>query len=137
MSKNPLKKSSVAFGLTRIFLWGTRISHCIFWTRISRITRIFLLAYGSQARMLVRVGMLIWSLLNENDTNEINTDSTRGFVNTHCLRLVLKNRIFIFFFSNYRKASFHCTYLSKKIQIFTAVYNSMFKIQQRRDFFLI
>lgn len=40
--------------------------------------------------MLVRVGMLTWSLLNENDMNDIYTDSTRSFVNTHCLRLVLK-----------------------------------------------
>lgn len=40
--------------------------------------------------MLVRVGTLTWSLLNENDTNEINTDSIRSFVNTHCLRFVLK-----------------------------------------------
>ena len=30
------------------------------------------------------------ALLNENDTNEINTDSTRSFVITHCLCSVLK-----------------------------------------------
>ena len=42
------------------------------------------------ARMLVRVGMLTWSLLNEIDKNEINTDSTRSFVNTNCLCSVLK-----------------------------------------------
>ena len=42
------------------------------------------------ARMHVRVGTLTWGLLNENDTNEIKTDSIRSFVNTHCLRLVLK-----------------------------------------------
>ena len=42
------------------------------------------------ARVLVRVGMLTWSLLNEIDTNEINTVSTLSFVNTNCLRLVLK-----------------------------------------------
>ena len=36
--------------------------------------------------------MLTWWLLNENenDTNEINMDSTRSFVNTHCLCSVLK-----------------------------------------------
>ena len=34
------------------------------------------------------------------------------------------NRIFIFFFSNYRKASFHCSHLSKKFQIFTARHKS-------------
>ena len=28
--------------------------------------------------------------MNENDTNEIKTDSIRSFVNTHCLRLVLE-----------------------------------------------
>ena len=42
------------------------------------------------ARMHVRVGTLTWGLLNENDTNEINTDSTRSFVITHCLCSVLK-----------------------------------------------
>ena len=54
-------------------------TNIFFSTRISPITL-----------MLVRVGTLTWSLLNENDTNEINTVSTRSFVNTHCLRLVLK-----------------------------------------------
>ena len=42
------------------------------------------------ARMHVRVGTLTWGLLNENDTNEIKTDSIRGLVNTNCLRLVLE-----------------------------------------------
>ena len=36
------------------------------------------------------ISMLTWWLLNENDTNEINTDSTRSFVITHCLCSVLK-----------------------------------------------
>ena len=199
-----MKKSSVAFGMTRIFLWGTRISYCFFWTRITRITRIFLLAYGSHrpheslfaavrsheeheirrrptdrrevimrmtriffctrispiARMLVRVGTLTWRLLNENDTNEINTDSTRSFVNTHySLCLVLKieslysfsptigkkafivltyRKSFILFLAmaKFKQACFSHN-LSKKFQIFTAVHNSMLKIQQRIDFFLI
>ena len=47
-----------------------------------------------------------------------------------------ESRIFIFFFYNYGKASFHCTYLSKRRQIFAAVHNSMFKIQQRSYFFI-
>ena len=42
------------------------------------------------ARMHVRVGTLTWGLLNENDTNEIKMDPIRGFVNTHCLCLVLE-----------------------------------------------
>ena len=58
---------------------------------IERTTRIF---FGTHiapiTRILVRDGTLTWGLLNENDTNEINTDSTRSFVNTHCLRLVLE-----------------------------------------------
>ena len=40
---------------------------------IKRMTRIFFCTRISPiARVLVRVGMLTWSLLNENDTNEIN-----------------------------------------------------------------
>ena len=55
------------------------------------MTRIFFSTRISPiARMLVRVGTLTWRLLNENDTNEINTDSTRSFVITHCLCSVLK-----------------------------------------------
>ena len=88
--------------MTRIF-FGTRLSPIsptfvrggaltVFWTRTTRIKRIFL--FGTRispvTRMHVRVGTLTWGLLNENDTNEIKTDSIRSFVNTHCLRLVLK-----------------------------------------------
>ena len=109
--------------------------------------------------MLVRVETLTWGLLNENDTNEINTVSTRSFVNTHCLRSVLKveslysfsptigkqafivltyRKSFILFLvmAKFKQACFDHD-LSKKFQIFTAVHNSMLKIQQRRDFFLI
>lgn len=32
------------------------------------------------------------------------------------------SRIFIFIFSNYRKACIHCSHLSKRLQIFTAVH---------------
>ena len=111
------------------------------------------------ARVLVRVGMLTWSLLNEIDTNEINTVSTLSFVNTNCLRLVLKieslysfsptigkkafivltyRKSFILFLvmAKFKQACFAHD-LSKKFQIFTAVHNSMFKNKQRRDFFLI
>ena len=124
----------------------TRIFFC---TRISPI-----------ARVLVRVGMLTWSLLNENDTNEINTALTRSFVNTHYgLSSVLKVESLYsfsptigkktFIVLTYRKSSIlflamakfkqacFAHDLSKKFQIFTAVHNSMLKIQQRRDFFLI
>ena len=124
------------------------------------MTRIFFSTRISPiARMLVRVETLTWGLLNENDTNEINTDSTRSFVNTHCLRLVLKIESLYsfsptigkktFIVLTYRKSSIlflamakfkqacFAHDLSKKFQIFTAVHNSMLKIQQRRDFFLI
>ena len=61
-----------------------------------------------------------------------------GDVLRHCLRLVLEIKSFNTFSSlDNLKASFHCTHLSKKFQIFTAVYNSMFKIQQRSFFFQI
>ena len=56
--------------------------------------------------MLVRVGTLTWSLLNENDTNEINTDSTRSFVNTHCLRSVLKVESLYSFSPTFGKQAF-------------------------------
>ncbi len=108
--------------------------------------------------MLVRVGTLTWGLLNENDTNEINADSTRSFVNTHCLCSVLKveflysfsptigkqafivltyRKSFILFLvmAKFKQACFAHD-LSKEFQIFTAVHNSMFKIQQRRYFLL-
>ena len=80
--------------------------------------------------MLVRDRMLTWCLLNENDTNEINTDSTRGLVNTHCLCLVLKIES-IFFFSNYRKERFRCSHLSKKFQIFPAVHFLYLKLRYK------
>ena len=54
------------------------------------MTRIFFYTRILLSRMLVRTGTLTWGLLNKNDTNEINTDSTLRFVNTHCLCLVLK-----------------------------------------------
>ena len=62
----------------------------------------------------------------------LNGDSFR-----HCLRLVVEIKSFKTFspFDNL-KASFHCTHLSKKFQIFTAVHNSMFKNQQQSYFFL-
>ena len=78
------------------------------------------------ARMLVCVGTLTWGLLNENDTNEINTDSTRSFMNTNCLCSVVKvESLYSFSPLDNLKASFHCTHLSKKFQIFTAVHNLM------------
>ena len=101
---------------------------------IKRMTRIFFCTRISPiARMLVRAGTLTWRLLNENDTNEINTDSTRSFVNTNCLCSVL-NRIFRFFFSNYLKASFHCSHLSKRIQIFIAVHILCLKLRCKDSF---
>ena len=129
MSKNPLKKSSGAFGMTRIF-WGAHgwrgaqcwllnvecwivaacrnvdltmmnfdgLTRCLNtnnpnWTNIfaRRSYSVFYTHTDLTDRTdLVRGGTLTWGLLNENDTNEINTDSTRRFVNTHCLCLVLK-----------------------------------------------
>lgn len=63
----------------------------------------------------------------------LNGDSFR-----HCLRLVLEIETFYTFSPlNNLKASFLCTHLSKRLQIFTAVHNCMFKIQQRSFFFLI
>lgn len=74
---------------------------------IKRMTRIFFCTRISPiARMLVRVGTLTWRLLNENDTNEINTDSTRGFVNTHCLCSVLKVESFYSFSPTIGKKAF-------------------------------
>ena len=90
--------------------------------------------------------MLTWWLLNENDTNEINTDSTRSFVITHCLCSVLKveslysfsptigkqafivltyRKSFILFLvmAKFKQACFAHD-LSKKIPIFTAVHKS-------------
>lgn len=90
--------------------------------------------------------MLTWWLLNENDTNEINTDSTRSFVNTHCLCSVLKveslysfsptigkkafivltyrkNFILFLVMAKFKQACFSHD-LSKKFQIFTAVHKS-------------
>ena len=84
------------------------------------------------ARMHVRVGTLTWGLLNENDTNEIKMDPIRGFVNTHCLCLVMEIESLYSFSPTIGKNYFHCTHLSKKFQIFTAVHNSMFKNQQQR-----
>ena len=92
------------------------------------------------------ISMLTWWLLNENDTNEINTDSTRSFVNTHCLCSVLKveslysfsptigkqafivltyRKSFILFLvmAKFKQACFAHD-LSKKIPIFTAVHKS-------------
>ncbi len=75
--------------------------------------------------MLVRIGTLTRGLLNENDTNGIKTDSIRSFVNTHCLRLVLEIKSFYTFSSlDNLKASFHCSHLSKKFQIFTTGHKS-------------
>ena len=84
-------------------------------------TNIFYTQFAPIARILVRVRMLTWGLLNENNTNGINTDSIRRFVNTNCLCLVLEVDS-LYFFSNYRKASFHCTQLSKRRQFFAAVH---------------
>ena len=90
--------------------------------------------------------MLTWWLLNENDTNEINTDSTRSFVITHCLCSVLKveslysfsptigkkafivltyRKCFILFLvmAKFKQACFAHD-LSKKFQIFAAVHKS-------------
>ena len=126
-----------------------RMTRILFSTRISPI-----------ARMLVRVETLTCGLLNENDTNEINTALTRSFVNTHYgLSSVLKvESLYSFSPTIGKKAFIVLTYrksfilllvmakfkqacfahdLSKKFQIFAAVHNSMFKIQQRRYFFLI
>ena len=146
-------------------MYCTQISLRGFWTRVilntnnSNKTNLFGTRISSITRMLVRVGTLTWGLLNENDTNEIKTDSIRGVVNTNCLCSVLKveslysfsptigmkafivltyRKSFILFLvmAKFKQACFAHD-LSKKFQIFTAVYNSMFKIQQRRDFFLI
>lgn len=103
-------------------------SHEIFWTRIARITRMFFCTLEHEiflntnnpndtniffstrispiTRMLVRVGTLTWRLLNENDTNEINTDSIQGFVNPHCLCLVLKIESLYSFFPTIGKKAF-------------------------------
>ena len=90
--------------------------------------------------------MLTWWLLNENDTNEINTDSTRSLVNTHCLCSVLKveslysfsptigkqafivltyRKCFILFLAmaKFKQACFVHN-LSKTFQIFAAVHKS-------------
>ena len=74
--------------------------------------------------MLVHVGTLTWSLLNENDTNEINTDSTRSFVNTHCLCSVLKVESLYSFSPTIGKQACFSHDLSKMFQIFTAVHKS-------------
>ena len=154
--------------------WNTRL----LWTQIIRMTRIFFWHAEARSAMLTFecwmlnccvwpqcgiaqwwISMLTWWLLNENDTNEINTDSTRSFVITHCLCSVLKLESLYSFSPTIRKQAFIVlTYrkcfilflamakfkqacfahdLSKKFQIFTAVHNSMFKIQQRSYFFLI
>ena len=96
--------------------------------------------------MHVRVGTLTWGLLNENDTNEIKMDPIRGFVNTHCLCLVLEieslysfsptigkqafivltyRKCFILFLvmAKFKQACFAHD-LSKKFQIFAAVHKS-------------
>ena len=80
----------------------------LFWTRIIRIERIILHTEARSAMLTFEcwmlnccvwpqcgiaqwwISMLTWWLLNENDTNEINMDSTRSFVITHCLCSVLK-----------------------------------------------
>ena len=84
--------------------------------------------------------------MNENDTNEIKMDPIRGFVNTHCLCLVLEieslysfsptigkqafivltyRKSFIFFLAmaKFKQACFAHD-LSKKFQIFAAVHKS-------------
>ena len=142
------------------------LEHEIFWTRIKRIARIILHAEARSAMLTFEcwmlnccvwpqcgiaqwwISMLTWWLLNENDTNEINTDSTRSFVITHCLCSVLKveslysfsptigkqafivltyRKSFILFLvmAKFKQACFAHD-LSKKFQIFTAVHNSMF-----------
>ena len=68
--------------------------------------------------------MLTWWLLNENDTNEINTDSTRGFVITHCLCSVLKVESLYSFSPTIGKQACFAHDLSKKFQIFAAVHKS-------------
>ena len=125
--RRPTDRREVITRMTRIIC--TRILLCLFIrTRISPITR-----------MHVRVGTLTWCLLNENDTNEIKTDPIRGVVNTNCLRLVLEIKSFNTFSPlNNLKASFHCILAYRKSSKSSLLYiNQMFKIQQRRDFFLI
>ena len=68
--------------------------------------------------------MLTWWLLNENDTNEINTDSTRSFVITHCLCSVLKVESLYSFSPTIGKQACFAHDLSKKFQIFAAVHKS-------------
>lgn len=68
--------------------------------------------------------MLTWWLLNENDTNEINMDSTRSFVNTHCLCSVLKVESLYSFSPTIGKKACFSHDLSKKFQIFAAVHKS-------------
>ena len=100
--------------------------------------------------------MLTWWLLNENDTNEINTDSTWSFVNTHCLCSVLKveslysfsptigkkafivltyRKCFILFLvmAKFKQACFAHD-LSKKFQIFAAVHFLCLKHRGKASF---
>ena len=104
----------------------TRMTRIFFCTRISPITRIF-----------VCVGTLTWGLLNENDTNEIKKDSIRGLVNTNCLHLVLEIESLYSFSPTIGKNYFHCTHLSKKFKIFTAVHFLCLKFSSKDIFFLI
>ena len=51
-------------------------------------------------------------------------DPIRGFVNTHCLCLVMEIESLYSFSPTIGKNYFHCTHLSKKFQIFTAIHKS-------------
>ena len=76
---------------------------------------------------------LTWWLLNENDTNEINTDSTWSFVNTHCLCSVLKvESLYSFSPTIGKKAFIVLTY--RKGARSSLLYIFIFKTQLQRFF---
>ena len=86
---NEIKTDSIQ-GFVDTHCW-TRMSPWIFLnTNNADNTNLFGTRISPITRMHVRVGTLTWGLLNENDTNEIKMDPIRGFVNTHCLCLVME-----------------------------------------------
>ena len=129
--------------MTRIFIWHTDLTHGSLFAALRSLflntnnpndTNIFYTRITQIARMLVRIGTLTWCLLNESDTNEINTDSTRGFVNTHCLRLVLKiESLYSFFQQSESKFSLY-SIIEKTPNLHCCTF-FMFKAQMQRYFF--
>ena len=96
-------------------------------------TNLFGTRFSPITRMHVRVGTLTWALLNENDTNEIKTDSIRSFVNTHCLRLVLKVVSFYSFSPTIGKKAFIVLTYRKGTRT-SLLYIFIFKAQRQRFF---